>query len=121
MTAPSSGASGMGPQARLVHVGRSDGRFWTSEEISAQWSIKGNSKQIGEPIPQDLGQIPDDRIKSLLAQWKVVVATGLAENLAWPRDSQYQVNFPEGFCLRECTAPTSGQSNTAGLPSLHGS
>lgn len=113
MTAPSTGASGMVPQARLVHIGRSDGRFWTLEEINAQLTGKGSSRQIGEPIPQDLSQVSDDKIKSLLAQWKVVVATGLAENLAWPRDSQYQVNFPEGFCLRECTAHGAGKSSSA--------
>lgn len=110
MTAPSNGASGMGPQARLVHVGRSDGRFWTMEEINAQSLSKGNAKQIGEPISQDPNQIPDNRIKSILTQWKVVVATGLAENLAWPRDSQYQVNFPENFCLRQYSPSVTGVS-----------
>ncbi|KAJ4423019.1 hypothetical protein N0V82_002286 [Gnomoniopsis sp. IMI 355080] len=115
MTAPSTGASGMGPQARLVHVGRSDGRFWTLEEINAQSLGKGSPKRIGEPIPQELSQISDDKIKSLLAQWKVVVATGLAENLAWPRDSQYQVNFPEGFCLRECSPQSAGADKEVGM------
>lgn len=110
MTTASTGASGMGPQARLVHVGRSDGRFWTTDEINAQLAGKGTAKQLGEPISQDLNQVPDNRLKSLLAQWKVVVATGLAENLAWPRDAQYQVNFPEDFCLRERTPPVTGWS-----------
>lgn len=108
MTAPSTGSSGMVPQARLVHVGRSDGRFWTLEEINTQSAVKGSPHQIGEPVSQDVSQIPDDSIRILLMKWKVVVAMGLAENLAWPRDSQYQVNFPDGFCLRECTPPGAG-------------
>lgn len=77
-------SNGLAPQqmARLVYVGRSDGRWYTTEDINAR---KGPVKQVGEPIPEDLNQIPDEETKRQIARWKVLVATGLSDELGWPK------------------------------------
>lgn len=74
------GTSGMAP-AKLVLIGRSDGCMWTTQQITA----KKGAKQVGEPIPEDLSQVADDESRKKLAEWKVVVGTGLSEEMGWPK------------------------------------
>lgn len=98
MAAPTAGAGAAPRMARQVHVGRSDGRAYTTEEINAR--RKTAAKQVGEPIPEDPNQIVDAETRTKVLLWRLVVATGLSEELGWPKDSQYQLVFPEGYCLR---------------------
>ncbi|KUI54841.1 hypothetical protein VP1G_02227 [Cytospora mali] len=98
MAAPTAGAGAAPRVARQVHVGRSDGRVYSTEEINAR--RKTAAKQVGEPIPEDFNQIADVETRKKVLLWKLVVATGLSEELGWPQDSQYQLVFPEGYCLR---------------------
>lgn len=114
MTTLNAGATGMGqPTAdKLIYVGRSDGRKWTTEEIQARWAKDRTARKIGEPVPEDPHNVADQQIRKTLALWKVVGARGVAEALNWPRDSQYQLGFPDGFCLRECTPQALGLSNS---------
>lgn len=84
MAAPTAGAGAAAPRmARLVHIGRSDGRRYTTEEINAR--RKTATKQVGEPIPEDINQIPDAETRRKVLLWKLVVATGVSEELGWPQ------------------------------------
>lgn len=83
MAAPTAGAGAAPRMARQVHVGRSDGRLYTTEEINSR--RKTATKQVGEPIPEDLNQIPDVETRKKVLLWKLVVATGLSEELGWPQ------------------------------------
>lgn len=124
MTAPSTGPTGVGQgqgqgqQAldRLIIVGRSDGRKWTTDEIKARLVKDHVAKLTGEPIPENINHIADRETRKSLALWKVIAARGVVEGLNWPRDSQYQLNFPEGFCLRECTPMGPGLSSLPKKP-----
>lgn len=58
------------------------------------------ANQIGEPIPEEWDQITDAETQRKMIQWKVVIGNGLSEELAWPKDAQYQLVFPEHYCLR---------------------
>lgn len=113
MTAPSTAAGGIGQPAadKLIIVGRSDGRKWTTEEIQARWARDRTAMNTGDPIPENPNDVADQQIRKTLALWKVVTARGVAEALNWPRDAQYQLGFPDGFCLRECTPKAPGWSN----------
>lgn len=85
MAAAGAGAgAGAAPRAaRQVHVGRSDGRLYSTQEIISKSKTPAN--QIGEPIPEDWGQIVDAEARRKMIQWKVVIGTGLSEELAWPK------------------------------------
>ena len=98
------------PVDRLVTVLRSDGRHWTTEEIKARLAKDRSARQTSEQIAQDPSRIPDTEARKALELWKVVTARGVAEELNWPREYQYQLAFPEGFSLRECTPLAAGWS-----------
>ncbi|KAF3767805.1 hypothetical protein M406DRAFT_328860 [Cryphonectria parasitica EP155] len=86
--------------ARLIHVGRSDGRVWTTQEINGWPKSSTAVMQVGEPITEDLNKISDNMTLVRMAQWKLALGTGLQEQLGWPHGIQYQALFPDGFCLR---------------------
>lgn len=88
MAAPTTGAGSTPRVARQVHVGRSDGRAYTTEEINAK--RKAVSKQVGDPFPEDPNQIVDAESRKKVLLWKLVVATGLSEELGWPQGNQTQ-------------------------------
>lgn len=92
MAAPTAGAGSASRVARQVHVGRSDGRAYTTEEINAR--RKTASKQVGDPIPDDLNQVVDAESRKKLLLWKVVVATGVSEELGWPQGEQHHPATP---------------------------
>lgn len=119
MAAPSTGVAGAAGTAQqttanLIAVGRSDGRQWTTEEIKARFAEDRTSRQVGEPVPQDPSQVADADARKALELWRVVAARGVVEELRWPREPQYQLAFPEGFCLRECTSLAAGWSRPPG-------
>lgn len=101
MSAPPAGAQ---PALdKLIIVGRSDGRRWTTEEIKTRLAKDRAARQTGEPIHEDPNQVSDKETRKKLELWKVISARGVAEELRWPQDSKYQLKFPDGFCLRERT------------------
>lgn len=70
-------------KARLVFIDRSDGRLYANDEVNAR---KGAAvQQVGEAITQDTSQLDDEEAIEEVHRWKVVVGTGLADELAWPR------------------------------------
>lgn len=71
--------------AKLVHIGRSDALWYSTDEINAKLTSAGVARQVGEPIPQDIAHIADDETRMKIAQWKVVVGTGLSEEMGWPK------------------------------------
>jgi hypothetical protein len=81
------GAAGAAPTpraaARQVHIGRSDGRLYSTQEIISRSKTAAN--QVGEPIPEEWDQIADPETRAKMIQWKVVIGDGLSEELAWPR------------------------------------
>lgn len=83
MAAAGAGTAASPRAARQVHVGRSDGRVYTTQEITSKRKTAAN--QIGEPIPEDWSQIADAESRGKMIQWKVVIGTGLSEELAWPK------------------------------------
>lgn len=92
-------AAGVGPgtgaaprAARQVHVGRSDGRPYSAQEIISKSKTAAN--QIGDPIPEEWNQILDAETRRKMIQWKVVIGTGLSEELAWPKGESAWHNPP---------------------------
>lgn len=92
-------AAGAGPgtgaaprAARQVHVGRSDGRPYSSQEIISKGKTAAN--QIGDPIPEEWDQILDAETRRKMIQWKVIIGTGLSEELAWPKGESAWHNPP---------------------------
>lgn len=93
-------AAGAGPgtgaaprAARQVHVGRSDGRPYSTQEIISKGKTAAN--QIGDPIPEEWDQILDAETRRKMIQWKVVIGTGLSEELAWPKgESAWHASSP---------------------------
>lgn len=77
------GAGAAPRAARQVHVGRSDGRLYSTQEIISKSKTAAN--QIGEPMPEEWGQIADAETRKKMIQWKVVIGSGLSEELAWPK------------------------------------
>lgn len=88
MTSLFTGAGGMVP-AKLVHIGRSDGCMWTTQQITA----KKGAKHVGEPLSEDLNHIADDESRKKLAEWKVVVGSGLSEEMGWPKGRLDRVSY----------------------------
>lgn len=101
---------------RLITVNRSDGFVWTTDDIRARLAKDRVARQIGEPIPEVPNLVPDEDMRKTLELWQVVVARGLMEELGWPRGCQYQLKFPDGFCLRECTPLGAGWSSPSPKP-----
>lgn len=77
--------AGRASNAKLVHIGRSDAIWYSTDEINAKLRAAGPARQVGEPLPQDTNQISDDEARSKVGQWKVVVGTGLSEEMGWPK------------------------------------
>lgn len=76
-------------RARVIYVSRSDGRLYASDEVNNNNSsarYKGAVQHVvGEPIPQDTLQLDDQRTVDQVHRWKIVVGTGVADEMAWPR------------------------------------
>lgn len=70
-------------RARVVYVSRSDGRLYASDEVNN--NSARNKGVVGEPIPQDTLQLDDQRTVDQVHRWKIVVGTGVADEMAWPR------------------------------------
>ncbi|PSR77293.1 hypothetical protein BD289DRAFT_445541 [Coniella lustricola] len=102
----------------LVQLCRSDGHMWATEAINA--TLRGNPNikgQVRDPIPEEMTQITDEESRIKLLEWKEILGKGLAEQLGWPKDSQYLVAFPEGFCLRwHPTGPSTFEVRLYGHP-----
>lgn len=73
------------PPAKVVHIGRSDAHWYPTDEINTKLKSAGPARHVSDPIPQNFNQIFDDESRVKLAQWKVVVGTGLSEELGWPK------------------------------------
>lgn len=103
MSAPFAGA-GRAP-ATLIHVGRSDAHWYATEEINTKLKGAGAgadaTKQVGEPIPQDIAQITDEESRMKMAHWKVVVGTGLSEEMGWPKGERRSKSEPPAL-LEQC-------------------
>lgn len=94
MAAAGAGAgTGAAPRAaRQVHVGRSDGRLYSTQEIISKGKTAAN--EIGEPISEQWDQIMDAETRKKMIQWKVIMGTGLSEELAWPKGESARHNLP---------------------------
>lgn len=77
--------AGRASNAKLVHIGRSDALWYTTDEINAKLNGTGPARQVGEPLSQDPAQISDEETRLKVTQWKVVVGTGLSEEMGWPK------------------------------------
>lgn len=73
------------PPAKVIHVGRSDAHWYATEDINTRLDGAMATKHVGDPIPQDINQITDEETRTAVALWKVVVGTGLSEELGWPK------------------------------------
>lgn len=74
-------------KARVVFISRSDGRPYANDEVLAR---KGAAtRQVGEPIIEDTSKLSDDETIDEVHRWKIVVGTGLADELAWPQGEFY--------------------------------
>lgn len=70
-------------KARVVFISRSDGRLYANDEVNAR---KGSAaKQVGEALIEDASQLQDEETREEINRWKVVIGTGLADELAWPQ------------------------------------
>lgn len=107
-------AAGAAPRAaRQVHVGRSDGRLYSTQDIISKGRTAAN--QIGEPIPEEWDQITDAETRKKMIQWKVVVGNGLSEELAWPKGESSWHNSPSLELNRQLTVSLR-RTISAGLP-----
>lgn len=70
-------------RARVIYVSRSDGRLYANDEVHARKAAA--VKQVGEPITEDTSQLDDEDAVDEVHRWKILVGTGLADELAWPR------------------------------------
>lgn len=89
MTGPANGQ-----QARAVFIGRSDGRPYANEEIAAVISrasgiaAKQLQQAIGDAITDDTPMLDDAETVKQVHRWKVIVGTGLADELGWPQSGR---------------------------------